>query len=152
MKKLIILSALTILLFNVATAQKTFVSPIFHSLLDEFIEESKKRGIMHLKDSIRKNVKLIIFTTELGYENDMLAESYIYQGKIHISYQIKDEPKVLRWALYHELGHVLKQTEEHTCHQCKDIMSEYIIKKDSRYNNKRVWKKTLDNYFKWLKD
>lgn len=123
------------------------ISEALEPHVEEFIVEAQKRGFyvrfylmekidyIYLVDNMPKN--------KLGFVGEDKRGFYV-SSSIDYS-EIK-----LRLTVFHEIGHILKNTGYHSCFHCHDIMSENIPNDLSKYEDTSFWKEKLDIYFEWL--
>ncbi len=60
------------------------------------------------------------------------------------------DPTLLKLIMYHELAHVVKGDNSHSCLDCNDIMSALSSKGFSYYYQKGKMEQEIDKLFEWL--
>lgn len=119
-------------------------------IVEEFIEEGQKRGF-YLRFFLMEKIDEIFFIKEFGTgEDPRLGTVGNNYRSIYLSPKLKENPLLLKITVFHEIGHIIKFSGEHTCFNCHDIMSEYAPETLEAYENEKFWQYKLDEYFKWL--
>lgn len=116
--------------------------------LEQFVEDAKDRGF-YVRSFLIQRIDSIYFHNSL--KNTPVIGTVSEDMKtIYLNPNIRDNSLLLRTTIYHEIGHVIKKSGEHTCNSCYDIMSENAPEDDSKYLDDEFWALKLDEYFKWL--
>ena len=120
-------------------------------IVEEFIEEGRKRGF-YLRFFLMERIDHIVFLKDFGGTNEdprlgIVSGDY---RSIYLSPTLKENPLLLKITVFHEIGHIIKFSGEHTCFNCFNIMSEYAPETLEPYRNEKFWQHKLDEYFRWL--
>lgn len=116
--------------------------------LEQFVEDAKDRGF-YVRSFLIQRIDSIYFHNGLTGTPTIGAVS-MDMRTIYLNPDIRDNTLLLRTTIYHEIGHVIKKSGEHTCDSCYDIMSQNAPKDDSKYLDNEFWALKLDEYFEWL--
>lgn len=122
------------------------MSPDVVPIVENFIKDGKERGF-YLRHYLISKVDLIIFSDNLGRK---LGVTDKFSKIIYLSPRITEDKILFKLTVYHEIGHLLKFTGEHSCFNCYDIMTEYAPLDLSPYNDETFFKEKIDDYFEWL--
>ena len=155
---------LIILSITVTQAQQNFIGPInelrlsiseeLEPYLREYITEGQKRGIHNIESWMMREVDKIYIVENFSsfYKPNVLGVTLSGWRIIHINSACMNDILILKRTLYHELGHAVKKSSEHTCYQCSDIMGTKELQKDDLelIRNKESWNEEVDKYFQWL--
>lgn len=151
MKKLI-LSFLILCISTYCFSQnkKLLIDNEIEPYIEQFVAEALDRGfyarfyLIENIDHIRFHNGLIGTSVMGTVSADMRS---IYLNPITLS-----DTLLLRTTIYHEIGHIIKKSGEHTCFNCYDIMSEHAPISNDVYRDDEFWALRLDDYFKWLSE
>lgn len=122
--------------------------------LKEYIQDSESRGYMKKSELITK-INYIFFNDALKPNESgelILGLAQREQKGILISSEIKDTPLLVKLVLYHEIGHLLKDSGYHSCGKCYDIMSATMPDHPQPFKDQRFLNLKIDEYFDWLKE
>lgn len=150
MKKLIFLF-LFITGYNLSFAQEEVylsMAPQLEPAVEQFVQDAKKRGY-YVRTFLMEKVEAILFTDELLYD-DRLGVADLNTKIIWLSPLLTNYPSLLRVTVYHEIGHIIKDSGYHVCAMCTDIMSSTAPADFNIYDNKELLERELDKYFTWL--
>jgi len=151
MKKLIFILFLLISSFNYSQVDfNKNVSLTMHKeiepLVENFISDAEKRGF-YVRSLIFNNIDFILFDSSLKQQG--LIEGVSEDSRtIYLSENIKHEKLKLKIAVYHGIGHILKNSGDHGCYMCYEIMTENIPQDLSIFE--KNWEEKLNTYFNWL--
>jgi hypothetical protein len=118
---------------------------------EEFIEDARKRGF-YVTSFLISRIDYIHFHDSLGTsegDNRIGIVGDDMRG-FFLSPTLKGNPIKLRVTIYHEIGHIIKQSGTHTCDYCYDIMSGTAPRDLSPYLKEEFWSLKVDEYFEWL--
>lgn len=127
------------------------IQTVLEPYVEEFIQEAENRGY-YLRFFLMERVDYIRVHPTLGMapNDDRIGVVGIDYRGFYVSLRILDDPMKLRLTVFHELGHLIKQSPDHTCDMCFDIMSGVSHPDKSVYEDPEFWKIKLDDYFNWL--
>lgn len=121
--------------------------PGLEGIFTDFIDEGKERGYDYTS-KIYDNLVSIEYS-DLVYPK--LGQYTHYNKTIRVSPFLQIDTLVLKLVVFHELGHLIKETSYHSCFNCTDLMSERSGKNYFYYYRKEEnYEKELDKLFKWL--
>lgn len=119
--------------------------------VEEFIKDAKDRGF-YVKSFLIERIDYMHFSDTLGVrktDNRLGQVGEDFRG-FYLSPTLKGNPVKLRLTIYHEIGHVIKQSAYHSCGYCYDIMSGIAPIDLKPYLNDTFWALKVDEYFQWL--
>ena len=118
---------------------------------EEFIEAARLRGF-YVKSFLIERIDYMHFHDALGTAEGDNRIGIVGDDKrgFFLSPRLKGNPIKLRVTIYHEIGHIIKQSGFHSCEYCYDIMSATAPKDLSPYLNEKFWALKVDEYFEWL--
>lgn len=146
MKKILFIFALLIGL-NGFTQNKLSYSTELDPLILEFVNEAAERDYI-VFPKIVEGVDWIVLVNNLhprqmgGWDKEKRV-IFIRNGMDVITAKI---------TLFHELAHMLTDSEDHSCEKCTDIMSAYALKDHSYYEDTEVYEAELDTLFNYIKN
>ena len=119
--------------------------------IEEFIEDAKVRGF-YVRSFLIQRIDYMYFDNSIGTSegDNRLGVVGLDKRGFYLSPRLRGNPIKLRLTIYHEIGHIIKQTGEHTCNSCYDIMSATASPDLKAYTNHKFWNLKLDEYFEWL--
>lgn len=119
-------------------------------IIEEYIKDAEDRGF-YIRYFLMRKLDLIDFDDTLGVGDDnRIGITFPDSKVILLSTKLLKNRLLLKIAVYHELGHLLKNSGYHSCIQCYSIMSAYAPDTILPYYNKEFFKKRIDEYFIWL--
>lgn len=119
-------------------------------IMEEFIKEGQDRGF-YLRFFLMERIDSIVFSDFIFKKDDERLGIFDMKNKmIMLSPNLLDNLLLLKLTIYHEIGHVIKFSGEHSCFNCYDIMSEYAPMDLRPYTSKTFMKYKIDEYFQWL--
>lgn len=123
------------------------ISEALEPYVEEFILEAQERGF-YVRSYLMEKIDYIYLVDNIP--NNKLG--FVGEDKrgFYVSSSIDDSEMKLRLTVFHEIGHILKNTGEHSCFVCYDIMSEHNPNDLSVYEDDLFWEEKLNNYFEWL--
>ena len=107
------------------------------------------------KSELISKIDYIFFNDELKPNENgelILGVAKREQKGILISSAIKDSPLLVKIVLYHEIGHILKDSGKHSCGKCYDIMSSTMPDNPGPYTEEKFLNLKIKEYFDWLKE
>ena len=121
--------------------------------VEEFLEAAQERGF-YLRFYLMERIDYILFDDSIGTAEGDNRIGVVGKDKrgFYLSPLLKGNPVKLRVTVYHEIGHIIKNSGIHTCGYCYDIMSETAPKDLKPYLNNKFWNLKVDEYFKWLNE
>ena len=119
--------------------------------VEEFIEEGLERGF-HLRGFLIKKVDFILVVESFSkvHLGEKIGGISPDRRSLYISSKILKDSVLTRVTLFHELGHIIKNTDLHSCYNCDDIMAEFAPEDLILYRDEEFWDKIVDAYFKFL--
>lgn len=152
MEKLILLLILLHSFFIQSQEDYLAMSPEIEPIMEEYMKDAKDRGF-YVRALVMERLDFIMFDDNLGVNGDTRLGITSPSNKlILLSKTLLKDKMLLKVAVYHELGHLLKNTGVHPCNKCYHIMSAYAPSLILPYYNEDFMKKRLDEYFKWLNE
>lgn len=135
--------------FNRQKASLTMDNTVI-PIVEEFTQEGQERGF-YLRFYLMERVDNIVFLKDFGTGTDpRLGTISADYRSIYLSPELQEQPLLLKVTVFHEIGHIIRFSGEHTCFNCYDIMSEYAPETLEPYQNETFWEYKLDDYFDWL--
>lgn len=116
--------------------------------IEQFIEDGLKRGF-YLRSFLIERVDYIYFNPNI---NDPEVIGFVGEDKrgFYLAPRLSGDSLKLKLTIYHEIGHIIKQSGSHVCYNCNEIMAEYSPKDISIFKDEEFWNERLDEYFRWL--
>ena len=114
--------------------------------VEDFIQEGEKRGF-YLRFYLMERIDYMLFE-ETG--EDIIGLVGEDKRGFYISPSVRETPIKLRLTVYHEIGHILKNSIYHSCDYCYDIMSSMAPLDLNPLTKEVFWQEQLDEYFVWL--
>lgn len=154
MKKLFILFCLFVSTALYSQEEYWLVDQDLMPYLKEYVKDSENAKYMKKSELISK-IDYIFFNDELKSDENgelILGIAQRKQKGVLISSEIKDTPLLVKIVLYHEIGHLLKDSGKHTCSKCYDIMSSTLPDNPGPYVDERFLNLKIEEYFNWLKE
>lgn len=154
MKKLFILLCLFTGMMTYSQGEYWLVDQELMPYLKEYIQDSEDHGYLSKRELITR-VNFILFNDSLVPDENGEVILGLTQRKtkgILLSSTIKDHPLIIKIVLYHELGHLLKDSGEHSCDKCYDIMSAVLPNNSGQFVEDEFLNSKIDIYFDWLKE
>ena len=115
--------------------------------LDDKIEGKVVKGTVISIDKDMINI-------DVGYKAEGRINVREFVGKdkrgFYLAPRLSGDSLKLKLTIYHEIGHIIKQSKYHVCYNCDEIMAEYSPKDISVYKDEDFWNKRLNEYFRWL--
>jgi len=118
--------------------------------VEQFILDGKNRGF-HLRGFLLNKIDYIYFNPSIM---DPEVIGFVGNDKrgFYLAPRLREDSLKLKMTIYHEIGHIIKNTKHHVCFDCDEIMAEYSPKNINLFRDAYFWNKKVDNYFNWLNE
>ena len=126
------------------------IAPELEEYVMEFVKEGSYRGDNTYFRSILEKVDTIKLDGDLNYP--MLGYYQPSKRTVSIASYTLIDPVIVRFTVFHELGHVLRPDKDHPCTNCNQIMSNGAPETFVNYHNPDFWALRLDELFIWIKE
>ncbi len=147
MNKIILLLLFTISIYS--QERKLIMPEKLYPYFEEFIEDGKDNGISTIFLDVCSSVDYIFIYVpkeikDIGFYDQINRVIAIRPDAFYDSYMV-------RFVLYHEIGHALGL--EHSCDNCDDVMTSSISDKFIQKNKDkpRHWKRMTKRFWKKYK-
>ena len=126
------------------------VDPRIEPYMLQFVSQAKKRNKEYYFGTIINKVDSILINPKIQYPS--LGYFDRVTKTINVPQFALVDTLILRQITFHELGHIMKDSGEHTCKICRDIMSEASPRSFYTYAREDVWEYEVDKLFNWIRD
>ena len=116
--------------------------------VEQFIADGLDRGF-YLRSFLINKIDYIYFNPTI---TDPEVIGFVGEDKrgFYLAPRLRGDSLKLKLTIYHEIGHIIKNSGDHVCYDCNEIMAAYSPKDISVFENEEFWALKLDEYFQWL--